>query len=433
MAGKTDAERREELVGDDAKGINGSLKSILGAKVGAPQAIEAQGRARALLDANPEVIGKLHLGRLGRPREDKPSRDAIRTAMLLAWAISNDQEYALQMREFLKAMNRQEIEDHIANLWKYRIEPRAGEGQLSNNFRRKITLLEQEPLEFLKRYPLSPLGQLPSPVDLHLALQPIVDDAQVIMRFTTDHRSVNNPFPFMLDRFPIPAGAIPAYAKRFYFLPWKTLRIIQLQIPGPPFPPQTPSLFATAFLKGCSVFIEPPLNSPNIYHAGVEGVVRDISDDLLPDGANLRTRSARAQNKATAFWRELLMDLTNRMPRNLQGVGEVNKDMYSNNKREEVFLGRMRTALQRRGKNVAQFDQWGQSFGCVFGKREGNNWTFYLQQNVLLKYTSTGNHDITTMVPIYVARVIPNAATIWDGLLQKLPDNVDDPHLKWNL
>jgi hypothetical protein len=54
--------------------------------------------------------------------------------------------------------------------------------------------------------------------------------------------------------------------------------------------------------------------------------------------------------------------------------------------------------------------------GCVFGKREGGLWTFYLQENVTITYTSfllqpDGNileKQHSVMRPLQVTEVFPN-------------------------
>ena len=213
----------------------------------------------------------------------------------------------------------------------------------------------------------------------------------------------------------------PAHVRQYYFLPWQSKNVTNYQIPALANGVESPDRFFTASLMGCSVFFAGPEDSPTVYHAGVEG---KIEEDNLPDGCGEDIQDARTNDEYVLLWRRVIRYL------GVEPDAEVNKDQYgAESKRLKAFLRRMRFALERRGQSTEELDQYGAGKGCVMGVRDGEgNWTFYGQEIVFLYYESTAGNTIKVSVPTRVWQVYPvvDPPTIWDGLAQLLPDNIDD-------
>lgn len=160
-----------------------------------------------------------------------------------------------------------------------------------------------------------------------------------------------------------------------WFLPWKSGRIVSMQIPAADqVPPKfaSPSIFFTAAINGCSVFVRGPSKSPTVYHAGITGP--------LPGG------------DAVHHWRELFL---RDAPKHAT-FSEVNKLQYADvkisdynpkvdpkaNRRvgtpdSQAYAEFLRAAHQKEFR-IEELVPW----GMVFGLRDPQgDWTFYLQEN----------------------------------------------------
>jgi len=164
-----------------------------------------------------------------------------------------------------------------------------------------------------------------------------------------------------------------------YFLPWAPQAMVQMTIPvqgtrlnGAP----DPSIFFTAAINGCSVFIQGSAANPTVYHCGGD-----------PDYA---TKGLRDPDEAATFWRNLVLQHGD--PGALRG--EVNKTHY-------VMDAISPTADMKSTPTSRRYEEWIKSemdktirikevkpWGCVFGIRTGLLWKFYLQENVTIKFAT---------------------------------------------
>lgn len=438
MAGKSDADRRREIVGAGA--VNGYLKTIIDAQVSVAEGTNAQQRARQFLQNNPRVIGKLHIGRLGRPEGDKPARNAIRAAMLLAWMHypqshhhRDAEEYATQIKEWFRNKQRAEIEQGVALLWNNLIEYNNNYYYRRNNPAQKQNFLNNHPEEYLKYYALGPAGTIGAAHWLDAFRTHSIPNASRTKRMYF-HKPGDRYYNLQLLMHHV--GAIPLNSQEYYWLPWRTKYITSITLPANP-PVNSPTLFFTAYLNGCSVFIErrPPNNDVFVHHAGIEGRIGPELIDNLPAGVHVRTRGELMFRHTERFWRELYLDLI-RVPvpalgRNMNNVVEVNKTRYIGTQRLQTFEDRMRNILTHRGIRDQDIRDHLRLKGsaCVMGIRQGANWRFYLQENVGLEYPVSRNRRLRTTLSLCVSRVDPNPAVIWDGTLQKLPGAIADPDI----
>jgi len=154
-----------------------------------------------------------------------------------------------------------------------------------------------------------------------------------------------------------------------YFLPWQDDKIISMAIPQMPQFGGNSRYFFTAAINGCSVFIKGTQQTPVIYHAG----------------GSTGTKKPQA---GARFWQTMMQSHNA-----TQGpVGaEVNKTMYVTDKKDKG-LG---TEHSRKFKEWLKSDQSGNYLiediaptGCVMGVRTGGLWTFYLQENATITYSS---------------------------------------------
>jgi hypothetical protein len=156
-----------------------------------------------------------------------------------------------------------------------------------------------------------------------------------------------------------------------YFLPWSAQgAIIRLTIPRlaniAPGDADS-SIFFTATITGCSIFIKGTPDHPTIYHAGGQ------------TGQNDPTQAAQ-------FW-ENLMTLHSHRPGGI--VGRVDKRQYIS---EPGVAGGTSTQeasiyeafLQNQNRTDLQVD-FVRPWGCVMGLRDAaGNWKFYLQENATI-------------------------------------------------
>jgi hypothetical protein len=158
-----------------------------------------------------------------------------------------------------------------------------------------------------------------------------------------------------------------------WYLPWDPDHLVRLTIPryrdqntrdfggGVEVDPYNPHLFFTAGLSGCSVFAYGDPRSPTVVHAGTK--------QGTPYG-----------DESALFWRELL--LVERFQRlHHQGVArEVNVDDYMES---TPALKNFRAWLKRLNSDFIV--ERTIPFGSVFGVRYGSLWSFYLQENAVVK------------------------------------------------
>ncbi len=167
-----------------------------------------------------------------------------------------------------------------------------------------------------------------------------------------------------------------------YWLPWNAAgAIIRLKIPRKgtrTAGKQDPDIFFTAAINGCSVFVDGAEDEPEVFHCGGDTGTAD------PDGG-------------ADFWRGMLRQAVGR-----GGVvpfsAEVNKTDYI----KEQDTWSTSTGLRRRTTAAAMaYRDWLETersdvleiedvnpWGCVMGVRDGDDWTFYLQQNATVRYTT---------------------------------------------
>lgn len=185
-----------------------------------------------------------------------------------------------------------------------------------------------------------------------------------------------------------------------HYLPWLDQAIISLTIPPMPLYGGGTKYFFTASINGCSVFIKGPPTNPTVYHAG---------------GNTYRSDP----KQGAKFWRDMMKTRADTKAGKI--VAEVNKTMYVTDKKDKM-LGTANSRL---------FEQWmtmnpalitsnpnGITImdvaptACVFGRREAGLWTFYLQENVSIFYTSLGADGITrtqcVVRPMQLREVYPN-------------------------
>jgi hypothetical protein len=184
-----------------------------------------------------------------------------------------------------------------------------------------------------------------------------------------------------------------------HYLPWYDQKIISLTIP--PMPPMGggTKYFFTAAINGCSVFFKGTAQSPTIFHAGGK-TVKPGSDP----------------KQGAEFWRKMMK--TRPETKTGKTLGEVDKTMYVTDRKDKM-LGTANSRLfdawlkaNPNGMRIEDVDP----HGCVFGKRERGLWTFYLQENVTITYTSflpqpdgsivEKRHSV--MRPMQVTEVFPN-------------------------
>ena len=155
-----------------------------------------------------------------------------------------------------------------------------------------------------------------------------------------------------------------------YFLPWDAGgAMVQLTLPQKGQPDPDPDLFFTAAINGCSVFFQGTPQRPTIYHCG--GDTGKGSDHAA----------------AAKFWRDMVA--ANRDGGKGDVASEVNKTHYikeqgsNTTQRAAEFEAWLKNKNQNR-LNIMSVNPW----GCVMGIRKDDKWTFYLQENGSIVYTT---------------------------------------------
>lgn len=375
------------------------------------------------------VVERCHLG---KPKKNinKTVRDRIRAIMALAWAVSNNEEHARQMKEWLSRgdLTQSQIEEQIAHLWSNR---NLGGLASPNNLAQKQVLLNHTPLDFFCTYSVSPQMEIPGErgrISLNRSDEDIWD---MVLRRPRETGGTAPPC-LRLDRVQGPERRT-ARVTPYYILPWQDKAVTYCQIPTRTAMARTPDIFFTAILDS-SVFIKGPASTPTIYSAGAASGFSNIRDDDDPNHAHSDTIAARINRDSVGYWRQVYMDLTStpRTPHTrkaMANIAEVNINEYYNNDRIQFFSKRMQLVLKRRGKSFRELLRYISGSACVMGIRErSGDWVFYVQENVFLNYQSTGRRTIKMSIPIRVRQIFPvaNKKLIWDGVSQLLPDNVND-------
>jgi hypothetical protein len=214
-----------------------------------------------------------------------------------------------------------------------------------------------------------------------------------------------------------------------YFLPWKSGRVIRMTIPAA----QGPSVFFTAAINGCSVFVTGNAQTPTVYHCGLEDELGSAFDD--DSDPNLYVPASTGDS--ARFWRNLVKKLDGLTDTDI--LGEVNRNHYV--KRTVAPLAPSTldaspitergvlyetTITGQAGIELKRLMVW----GCVFGLRAPNgDWRFYLQENATSYYLDRANGDhFGTSRPIRVSRIFPTPTAI----IQASPSHYANLHPNCN-
>lgn len=190
-----------------------------------------------------------------------------------------------------------------------------------------------------------------------------------------------------------------------WWLPWESRHMTKLKIE--PLGPQltdsngqnihNPSLFFTAALSGCSVFVRGHIQEPRIYHGGITG---DLFDKGKVKGVFNKKEMGKFKlgRDSASFWRRVLggMDYG---PGGMKfdgnyktGVSEVNLNHYVSDHGTNTTVNAdglerfLKSNQQRNGIEVHAVMPW----GSVFGVRDRTTWSFYMQQNATVVYARNG-------------------------------------------
>ena len=203
-------------------------------------------------------------------------------------------------------------------------------------------------------------------------------------------------------------GAVPVY-----WLPWYSVGgIVKLQIDARGVNNPDPNIFFTAALSGCSIFIQGPVNSPTVFHAGGE-------------------TGKKTPTEAAHFWLRAMGQVLPLQPGEHYDA-EVNKTDYVTHPdvsfRERRQYGNMPLGERIFGHKVYSTKHartyqkslkselpkdWKievRPWGCVAGIRgaEDGNWKFYLQENATVICTR-GNETRNFARPMALRQMFPAA------------------------
>lgn len=221
-----------------------------------------------------------------------------------------------------------------------------------------------------------------------------------------------------------------------WWLPWESRRMVKIKIgaQGAPLLDSlgnalpNPNLFFTAAVSGCSVFVRGGTTTPSIYHGGIDGKLADgVNGKILVRGVFNKNQFKRLGGSTPAFWRQVLSGMDYDMNKGdndlLQGtvgankfnrvndpVAEVNTTHYTSDKGTHTtrnsrnFESFLKKQAKSRGRRIDVVAPW----GAVFGLRNGANWSFYLQQNVLIVYTKlAGGPPVSDCLVLAVTQFSP--------------------------
>lgn len=208
-------------------------------------------------------------------------------------------------------------------------------------------------------------------------------------------------------------------AEPVYFLPWDDRGyIVKLRIPKLTRDNPGPSIFFTAAINGCSVFVQGDPDSPTVYHAGGSTGIKDPSE-------------------AARMWRQVLAkhirDSATASARGSLG-GEVNKTHYitstatasgKSTTTAEQYERELHRLLDKKGSfRVEYVSPW----GCVFGVRTGNDWAFYLQENATVTCNYVKKKEVRTVMyarPIQLSKVYPGGSSRIGSMTHQVPVKID--------
>jgi hypothetical protein len=256
----------------------------------------------------------------------------------------------------------------------------------------ELKLLRNAPLQFLKKYWVSPSSQysnsqlpdstVPAFYSRANAFQGAKGqvDAQLTISQLEHKVAYANLVRGSGDSFTLQCyntnqltGAQKQELLPIWYLPWWEDRVTKMRIlPANQMPGNmpNPSIFFTSALTGCSIFVKGPANSPTVYHAGFDSN-RDYAANPKQDPNSVR------------HW-QILFD---RYSPNTPVRGEANKGQYlsdiTTNPDLQVYLNYLKTSAKG---NLEIRSLIGE--GNVFGLRDAGtgNWTFYLQEVVTVQY-----------------------------------------------
>jgi hypothetical protein len=194
------------------------------------------------------------------------------------------------------------------------------------------------------------------------------------------------------------AGWIPTY-----FLPWDPSgAIVEINITKPrtAFTDDThPKLFFTATLSGCSIFVKGSREAPTILHCGTSfatpsdipsaqywASVLDVAETF---GASNAMQKKRAEVHAADYM----------LPkRGTPGVGVQHA---------QTFKTGLEQHYQGSDLTIDEVLPW----GTFFGIRDGDKWTFYLQENAAIRIRKADGKYFETSRPMVVRKIYPGSGT----------------------
>jgi len=185
-----------------------------------------------------------------------------------------------------------------------------------------------------------------------------------------------------------------------YYLPWdETGGALYMTLGG------AADYFFTAGLSGCSIMISGNPTAPTVYHCGIGGWPTSAYCAM---GAGYNNPDPTGPT-STEIWEDLVAHITN----TTQLFPGINTTDYLNDRTPGALQTTMRsrqmeTALKKKkNDNTAQANP----FGAVFGLRDNNgNWSFYLQENVTMKYQKglwPNEYDAFKCRPLQVDKFFP--------------------------
>ena len=254
-------------------------------------------------------------------------------------------------------------------------------------------------LKFMKLYSVSPFSGL-------------IDDTGVekwtIMGVNIDEKKDIIKTRFRDHRDPSRKGVQQIFYKgteKMYFLPWKTHRIVKMQLG------LKNDIFFTAALMGCSVFATGSDKTPTVYHAGIDGAINEIEyHSKKPENADPILVKLAKEKKSIEFWRKLL-DILEPQARGDYRFGEIAKTDYlipggSPTLRAVRFANAMNVLHKLDGLDVTANSTWGTVFG--FRRLGTGRWRLFLQENVFLEVQLKGSDKKKQIhVPISVRKFFP--------------------------
>jgi hypothetical protein len=169
-------------------------------------------------------------------------------------------------------------------------------------------------------------------------------------------------FPGALSVSLSPSRTSPDSFEQFW-LPWESLSITKNHLPAVPAKggDDFPSVFMTAGINGCSVFVDGPATQPTVYHAGING-------NLV--------------GPAEQFWKHQLQTaFEGTAGEGHEPAGQAHSQQYMQN---SPNVQRYLAWLNANTATTLQIELLS-NFGSVIGIRNKTDWSFYLQKNVMIQ------------------------------------------------